>query len=49
MVFSGSQMSGWEVISSDCGVGQCNDDIEIGEVDSLLTAKYVLESVRMHE
>ena len=37
--FPGSWSGGWEVISSDCGVGQYNDRaLEIGEVDSLLTA-----------
>ena len=37
--FPESWSGGWEVISSDCGVGQYNDRaLEIGEVDSLLTA-----------
>ena len=37
--FPGSWSGGWEVISSDCGVGQYNDRaLEIGEADSLLTA-----------
>jgi len=37
--FPGSWSGGWEVITSDCSVGQYNDRaLEIGEVDSLLTA-----------
>ena len=37
--FPESWSGGWEVISSDCGVGQYNDRaLEIGEADSLLTA-----------